>query len=617
MTVQLDPVLFGPPDETDEERRMREAREAATAAAQQVAARPLPLPNASAPPTQASLIGGETNDRAQEAAEWLADPHAFEGPGARPQAVPVPSSVPARAQPQAPTQPPRSAPAAPPSPRTVDFGEPVAIAGAQAAPELGRSLGSPVPSQREQLVSLLKARQQKTQPAATPGPDYTGADWSDAIRRPLHNLANALRAAGGRAPNRQFRSEREALEARVVQDATRRQAAEREGQQRALQRERLDLEREQITAQGADRDAQRAAQERIAQMRSQGQGNELRTVQADQLRQQLARNVAMRDSASQESQIARDDFARDMAVMQGLGWRPPRVLAEALPTMSGEQIESTRNSGAMQSVYRRYGIRGRGGPGGGGGGGGGGMSPEQATQLRQQLDAADVPSAAYDLSTRRGRERAQQELLMRTRRGGAGEGVELLPGIYAADYTSAPEARSFRQGFAEVGTRMDSLTALERVARRHGAAAVINPRVQSEVGPFIMTLRGAATELQNTGTINQGEAPVINAVLPDPTSWRGRTIGDLQAAMRAWRERLEGGVMRRAQSLGVSDPAQLQQLRRQLRSMMPGGGGRSAGGDGVRVRINGVVRPNPVPRARLDAFRARARERGDRFEVLE
>jgi hypothetical protein len=356
-------------------------------------------------------------------------------------------------------------------------------------------------------------------------------------------------------------------------------------------------------------------------MRSQPQGNELRTVQADQLRQQLARNVAMRDSTSQESQLLRDDFGREMAVMQGLGWRPPPALMQALTSMTGEQLERVRGSEAMQSVYRRYGIRGRGGPGGGVGGGLGASGPSRDA-LERELTGHDIPLAAVDLSTPRGRERAQRELLQRTRpsnreevgerterygtarrQSGVSEGLAALQGVYRELDRNVPGWRRGNVDIPGIGATgmapnfmlsrggRDVSGAMERLLDTQLREATGAAAPPTEVGTFrrILGIGTMSTDQDMIQALRRAEG-----ILQSWDSELVRTFGE--DAANEWRSRGASAAQRQPGPSAASAP---ERARSQ-----PAASGQ------VRVRIpgRGMTPPMDAERARTLAGRIRGAE---------
>lgn len=463
-----------------------------------------------------------------------------------------------------------------------------------------RSTGTAAPSPRERLATILRARQapadgppppeppppvERGAPSkeAAPGPDYTGADVSDALRRPFHAIGEALRAYARLSPT-PFRSDRAALEERTRREAT--TATERtERERRAeLERERLALSARQIESQGADRAAARQERAAADQIRSaqwertfaQGErrvasAGRIADSQIAHIGEQRDRERAEVDSASVPSRTARAQ------VRMALAGYPPEARARMVESLGGQAAvdaligeqgslayrDRDATMASLGQMFRDLTNR-RGRPAGTGGGGGSGSAGEpprsawgtEADPLVASLESAGIPRAAADLSTPRGRTAARAEVLWRSRPRNEApeeEAPELLPGVRAARYAGDVETRAFRSRYVSAGEALDAIARLESVSQRVGARAVIDPRISAEIAPDILRLRGMAAQTQGSGVINPSEAPILNAAIPDPTSLRGQTMGDFAANVRAWRASVTDGVTRHASSLGVDD----------------------------------------------------------------
>ncbi len=465
----------------------------------------------------------------------------------------------------------------------------------------------PTPA-RPRLRELMEARRGSA-PQKTDGPvekpeayDHTGADVADAIATPFRAIAAGLRGAAGRpSSNRPTFGERSRQEElrrllqrrREMSDA--RSQADAEQRARILQRrqalqERQQSFREEDATRRADR--QDRAADDLSQYRDRmaGAREQSAEAQAEASRARAALTAASRARADELREVDSDISNQlrtayvDMVQQLNTLGDTTVTVPEDINTLSGEVVRDMLRRLPHVTLGRRGTGRRR------VGGGGGPSIPESFRP--------NDPNRA-----------AQWRQLTRSQRGrailedGAGGDIEegrvgLIPGVTGdANLVSTPEARSFRDGFAETGAAMDAIGILEGVAQRYGTQAVIDPRIAAEIAPQLMIMRGIATELQHTGTINEGEAPLINRAIPDPSNLQGMTIGDIERSVRAWRAALESRVLRRAQSMGV-DGAGIAELRRALRSMA-GGGGRSSGGSSPPVIIverNGQRRRVPADR---------------------
>jgi hypothetical protein len=279
-------------------------------------------------------------------------------------------------------------------------------------------------------------------------------------------------------------------------DAVREQNAQREEarKEEAAEREERTAQR---TAEGQLRERQLALQERGVA------AQEAHSLSARQeAEEMLRRRTAMRDASSVESQSVRDGFMREIEIMQGLGWRAPRAIMQALPTMSGEQIESIREGGAMQSAYRRYGIRGRGGVGGGASGGGRGASPAPGAVAREQWGTANDPLVGAATSA------GVPDVVARSMAGDAGERARLTRSLATGSLTQGrQEAGRLDADTRNLGRDLDDQRRITNAAERanqlfRGAsdaelrAAFMGGALGDLAPERIQQLRSAANELQ-------------------------------------------------------------------------------------------------------------------------
>ncbi len=459
-------------------------------------------------------------------------------------------------------------------------------------------------------------------PGNTPR-SMAGEYISDALRRPLHGIGAALAAAAGRQTT-PFRSdvagarERERETVAGKQDAAElagrrasaaderaqedRELSLRERAQTALEEDRS-TRNQRLEAQAEALDRYRTRQTEIQDAVADGRINEAQARTA----QQQALTQLMRDRNDPNSAVserARSAVGQQLAIREDATGRPLPVNVEGLaaadlPPVS-QSITGTRAVARPSAAQRQA---------------AGASRAETTEALEGRARAVDMTQQQIDSygSDRRGRDQLRREVerLERERRGAAdegdGEGVEIWTGVRGGSFVTPPEARGFREGLATAGTANDSISVLEGIYRRRSLEALVDPGVESEIAPHIMTLRGLATEFQHTGTINEGEAPTINAALPDVTSFRGRTLRDVERSVNAWRQRLESGVIRRARSLGVSDEAALARIRAELRR---GGAGAQQERPAARPDVVSFTyggRTRSVPAAQAEEARRRLR----------
>lgn len=121
---------------------------------------------------------------------------------------------------------------------------------------------------------------------------------------------------------------------------------------------------------------------------------------------------------------------------------------------------------------------------------------------------------------------------------------EVIPGVpaRAGIDVGAPEARGIRNRVERYRSGWVSLGEMERIAREHGAGAIISPEIRAEIEPYLFDLIGMGAAVQNSGTLNAGERPIIAATLPDPASIEGMTLGGFTGALRGWRGLLNGAT---------------------------------------------------------------------------
>ena len=320
----------------------------------------------------------------------------------------------------------------------------------------------------------------------------------------------------------------------------------------------------------------------------------------------------MRDPASGESERARARLSAELDAMAS----SPRLRAVAdavrgsLDTMSAEDVQRLESSQLLRPFL------GRGVGGGGSGGGGGsrdalvqqymsaGMSEEDA---RARVAALGATGARAELRTMATEERRGTE--------DASGGEEILPGVCAGIDLGTGEGRALR---TRANTYRDGYRALgevEALLNRYGAETIINPEIQAELQPAMVTLLAMVAQIQNTGVINPTERPLIEATLPDPSSLTGMSLGRVSGALRGWRRRLDGAASSLMETAGVDEEglnAGLAWLHSGLRA--PGSRrGASSSGPTVRVR-DAEGRVSSVP---AEAWAELPEEERAGYEVVE
>lgn len=483
------------------------------------------------------------------------------------------------------------------------------------------------PSPRAQLERILRARQaQRAAPSpapAEPEPDFTGADWNDALRRPLHAIGNALLAASGRSPT-PFRSERAQIEARMAREAGQQSEQAESAADRALAERRMALQERQAATQAElgrernqiSRDMQAGRLDvsrdradiarRAAELRAQGLGESEAYARArrEALEFELSTRQAMRDPASPASQSARASLMAELDTLRDeVGFDPPPQVRAMLERASGEQIRRYRET-LMESGVLRPRTHRRGGAGGGGG-----LSPETRAALNTPpmgWTGSEDQWRALSLGARRD---AIEELGTRAPgRGASGAGgevgTEILPGIRSPIHMPASEARGLRDGIAEAGASAANIRGLASVHERYGGlGARISREAQAEIVPRLTIARAMVASMGGTGVINPTEVPNINAALPDPGDLTSMTFGTFNSRMRTWQDLLESKVRAKLASRGVDD-AGINRAIQIIRTGSFSSGGDSGGSsqqprvDTARVR-HPDGRTGTVPRANL------------------
>jgi len=650
MTIQLEPVQMPGArglDETEEERR---AREAAEAAAAQVSAQIEPIvpppavpppelgPNPAAPPgaAEAQAVGDRYRanaDRGLAATErthpvrdratsrTMPDAHIlrFDDPSQPAAAASPPTSQPRRAAPSAGRQ--LGSPVDPYPEETAAVGGTWVEDrnGGHYVPPAGESASESRPlAPRDRLRARLEAKHGAGKAASAPQRqpvDHTGADVADAFRRPLHGLAAGLMRAAGMRPG-EFRS---------MGDQSR-------------QRERQSIE--QDTAQ-----RQQASRQRLAEMREQRAGATLESQQADRVarredaaartqsladyRQQMARiRQAVADGQISRSQAAagaiqlrtqheqeqRDPNSEASASARNAytQWRnglPERLRSSLgmsdVSEMTAEQIqrmeaEHVRAIGTRRDVGRRR------------SGGGGGSAAAQgvprgqwgtnADPLLQEMLQSGVPRAAAEATARNSAERARVARSMATSAVTAGRRDE--------DQVNSDVQRLGRSLDDGRAFRRSTTRAAEMVANASNAqlrAAFLDGLAADAMPPDVQRIASAVNAMQAQLLMDRSGSAVSEQEFDRTRRELGSMPTRDPSVIRQWvaRAATEAGTMESRIRARFDDPVVEAYRRRLAREGIGGSGGeRSQQGqrqqapaaNRVRVRLpNGTT--GTVPRA--------------------
>jgi hypothetical protein len=185
-----------------------------------------------------------------------------------------------------------------------------ALRARQAQPEAS----TPPPQAAQPGGSEVPPQQSAEAPASRPEPDYTGADWSDALRRPFHAIGAALTAAtGGRAPAMRSARDRQRAEYEAAVQRDERQAGATSGRdiaerRMALAEQQADDQYDDREAQREDRASQRSMQERALELR---EALEERRMALAEQQGQMAMQVSQARLGQIESEAERERAAGD------------------------------------------------------------------------------------------------------------------------------------------------------------------------------------------------------------------------------------------------------------------------------------------------------------------
>jgi hypothetical protein len=372
--------------------------------------------------------------------------------------------------------------------------------------------------------------------------DISDAGTRDDIRRPFRALGRALQAAAGRSPGAPATAEADTLRQRRDAGMQQRMAGksaarteERQARQDGLQAERARMtdERERGTL-----DLQRTREERtgrIAEARLR-----LQEATSEQERREAMLELQRNDPQSAESERARRRYvASAMARERALGssGRSAIDVETEVRDLAATDIEAMEGELASMTVGTRTSRAG--------GGAGrvpgqrpgvavvgdvrlgdlietGRMTEEQAAQLRADLESSNP------------RVRAEAQRQLATLMPGQGETRDIMPGLSVDLDIPNSEATSLRRQFGDASASWSTLGRVRGLAQQFGPSAVLNPEAIRRIETEMVPLRAMVARIQNTGVINPGERPLIDAVLPDPTSFSGQALGTFTAALDQW-----------------------------------------------------------------------------------
>lgn len=465
---------------------------------------------------------------------------------------------------------------------------------------------------RGKLGRLLAAR------AQAPERDYTGVDVADAVASPFRGLARGLMAAGGMSGARgpTWGEQARARDRQTDADAARQEAATAtlagQAHDRALAERRVGTqeraqealaERQQSLSETGQAREERTAQiaARALELRETGMesGAALTQARIEAIRSAQAEREALRDPTSPESLRAVDRFGRRVEHIGQVTGRDYDITAEGLAAEDVRAMEQ-----GLSSTRSPQAPRGR----GTGGGGPMGRPPWFAGD--------DAEWGALGATGRR------SAILRHSQASGAdAEGFpEVIPGSgirFGGDVDSVT-VRQVRQGLIGARSHAAALGTIDRIARERGASATVDPRIEADLVAATQAMMAMVAEMRNTGIINPAEAPTIEAAIPNPTSMRQMTLGEVQRRVNSFRNLLDQRVRAQLSANGVDEAGQ-EQISRWLRSGSMGGGGagaqRAAPAGGPQSDMVRVRRPDGSERSVPRRLAERARARG--WEVID
>lgn len=597
--VQLDPIEIDTPD-PDEEERERVRAEAMRALAESGADERLAREIERANP--AAVARGAAEARSVGDAMRAAGPnpnpppgiptgvgnvrgHYYPPPEPPPSAPITPRTAPA-APPSAPQQNPRPPVAAqPPSSQQPPAAAPSGIASALAS-DSAPPPPAPPPDARARVAEYLAGKggsANHTPITARTAPsmrrieleeaDHTGADVGDGFLSPLRAIGRFLRAAGGRPGSTGMLGAQGSLGAQSrarAREEDEQAAGENAVAERTYRAEVSAQNQADATAQRRDAatelaDVRRRGLESLEQHRQQQDATRRlesealiaqRNARADQIRAVAGQASERDDPDSDVSERRREAFRIYVgALPEQLRSQVGEIDGDALERMSATDIDAiwagTRQGlGSMRHSLSRRGS-----------GGGGLRSAASRAALDEPPEGWRGSPEQWRALSPRDRRQAIRTFGTRQPRAGDddGEGVEIMPGVRAR-LVDDVAARQVTAGLAAARAQAANLRGLGEAARG-GANQVMSPSARAAVVPRLTIGRGMVAELGNTGVINEGEVPTINAALPNPNDLEQMTLGTFRARLETWESLLRERIDAQLQVYGVDDAGRARALR--------------------------------------------------------
>lgn len=385
------------------------------------------------------------------------------------------------------------------------------------------------------------------------------------------------------------RDDAERRSARSAQERSRTDRAENE-RRASLDERRVSLAESEAARRGERDDATAERQTRMDENR----------ISLDDIR----RRAAEGDAAAME-ELRNVDSPASRMERNTLGQMAAAVRMEMPPELQGMSAAQLHDSPTAQGIVQAYRQMRRSAMSRGGGQGGpsvrntrqraamvsdlrrAGYSDEQiAGQLEQMgIEAPEGQMDPYRMSEAVGRmQRAgytQEEIRQELGAAAPAGGVELLPGVRAGIDVGNSEPEKFRTAFADMRAQYAALDRMQALSSRYGANAVVSPQARAEISAELPALRAMVAQLQNSGIINPGEAPLINATLPNPSDLQQMTFGEVGIRSNSFKRQLEASVRAGLETRGV-DEAGITRAMAGLRGRGFSGGGAAPTGPAPR-----------------------------------